>query len=880
MMKELELRHPPRPRPKLDPRLAKLLELGVAVMAPGELEVAEDATEDFPRSGSLAFLRDGRGGREMAPIDPAAGMEPARRTALPPSVPVFVRATSSAVLDRLAANGIELVSRARTVATANLPLARIAEVEKDEGVVAIEWTGAFRPQTGPGEGAARRAACPAIGLDPAQFNDIDGRGVIVGVVDVEGIDLYHPCFVTNRGRTKLLALWDQRYKPEAGDPVGGVEQGPGALGAVYRRSAIGLEIAPHQLVRGNVVPHRPFKGSHGTLTSALAMGNGEDHPEARGVAPGADLIFVNTFGSGSGALGAMTELADAVAFVMNEATAQGKPCVVNVSLGDTLGPHDGTSPIEQFIDELLETEGRAVVIAAGNAHGARKHATATLDAGQTASFSLDVGPRNKERAVIEIWYPAAPPGATLSLEIEAPGEGGRSPVVEADGVPRAFEAGTTRVLALSMPRYPGPAGQDAKNGVIRIELLPREPRGELLAGKWQFHLRASGAGTAVHAWVDHRYARWDNASDTLTLTTPATARRAIVVGAYDAESDDAAWFSGRGKDRGGLDRPDLLAPGVSMVGAWAESTVRYIATAGGTSVAAPLVAGAAALVFATAGGKISAQVGREKVLALSRGAANDKRRLWVAELPSQRGAPAGTASPTAGQSPPPGEARSAGRLPLVRPHDRAQIMEGWYKIEVGSSVVGEILVLPGEQPNVTVEHWALGPDFRAPSAESPRVSLEIQYMGRAMPLDRFLARFDKGARHRRAVCAVARANMKSTQNSASAMSEEANKPTESQETMKKNYMQPLDRTQIMEGTYELYQGTAKVGKLLVTFDNPGKSTEHWLLYSEYSWPSASNTEQELRFQYQSEAIQLTSFLSSPPTGATYIIAACEQQTLP
>jgi hypothetical protein len=215
----------------------------------------------------------------------------------------------------------------------------------------------------------------------------------------------------------------------------------------------------------------------------------------------------------------------------------------------------------------------------------------------------------------------------------------------------------------------------------------------------------------------------------------------------------------------------------------------------------------------------------------------------------------------------------------VRPHDRAQIMEGCYRICAGIAVVGEILVLPGEQPNVTVEHWALGPDFRAPSAESPRVSLEIQYMGRVMPLERFLARFDKGTRHRRAVCAVTRADKTSTRKPASAMPE-ANKPTESQETMKKNYMQPLDRTQIMEGTYELYQGETKVGKLLVTYDNPGKSTEHWLLYSEYSWPSASNTEQEMRFQYQSEAIQLTSFLSSPPTGATYIIAACEQQTLP
>lgn len=96
----------------------------------------------------------------------------------------------------------------------------------------------------------------------------------------------------------------------------------------------------------------------------------------------------------------------------------------------------------------------------------------------------------------------------------------------------------------------------------------------------------------------------------------------------------------------------------------------------------------------------------------------------------------------------------------------------------------------------------------------------------------------------------------------------------------KNYMRPLDRTQIVQGVYGLYQGTSEVGALLVTDDSPGVSTEHWLLFTGYAWPSEANPDQEIRFEYKSGAISLTSFLEEVPSGATYIVANCEQQTLP
>jgi subtilisin family serine protease len=89
-----------------------------------------------------------------------------------------------------------------------------------------------------------------------------------------------------------------------------------------------------------------------------------------------------------------------------------------------------------------------------------------------------------------------------------------------------------------------------------------------------------------------------------TVTAPGAAGSALTVGAVDG-TDAMAWFSGRGPRVGdGIVKPDLVAPGVGILGARATGTSmgtvdpsndKYTA-ADGTSMATPAVAGAAAIV--------------------------------------------------------------------------------------------------------------------------------------------------------------------------------------------------------------------------------------------------------------------------------------------
>ena len=108
--------------------------------------------------------------------------------------------------------------------------------------------------------------------------------------------------------------------------------------------------------------------------------------------------------------------------------------------------------------------------------------------------------------------------------------------------------------------------------------------------------------------VDGQYEMWIPGEGTLnpgtgflrpvsstTLTNPATAMRAITVGAYDSLTFSYADFSGRGFTRlTNQIKPDLAAPGVNIMAPAANGGYQSVT---GTSFATPVASGAAALLM-------------------------------------------------------------------------------------------------------------------------------------------------------------------------------------------------------------------------------------------------------------------------------------------
>lgn len=233
--------------------------------------------------------------------------------------------------------GCRIRSRRGNMATVSIPMDKMEELSQNEHIAAIE--------------AARQLK---IFMDTVrivtQANEIQagtglgkpytGEGVIVGIVDA-GIDFTHPTFYDTEGqKNRILCAWNQWGKdlpaPEGYD-----------YGSEY--------CSEEELVAAGTDLD---EGTHGTHVLGIAAGSGYGSPY-RGIAPASDLIVVGTTLDDA-------NIIDGVNYILQKAEEAGKPCVINLSLGNLFGPHDGTSLICQWYNTFIK-EGAYIVNAAGNA---------------------------------------------------------------------------------------------------------------------------------------------------------------------------------------------------------------------------------------------------------------------------------------------------------------------------------------------------------------------------------------------------------------------------------------------------------------------------------------------------------------------------------
>ncbi|TXB66808.1 S8 family serine peptidase [Vicingus serpentipes] len=174
-----------------------------------------------------------------------------------------------------------------------------------------------------------------------------GKGVVLGFIDT-GIDIYHPDFKDTLGNTRILAIWDQYNSDDGSSSYG--------YGQVWDSSAINNNNCTH-------VDHNGV--NHGTHVAGIAAGNGLGVNNYRGVAPESNLVVV---ASNQGVGNWLSTVVDAVNFIYDVADSYNMPCVINVSMGDYFGSHDGEDAASLLIDSIVNyKEGRAFVAAAGNA---------------------------------------------------------------------------------------------------------------------------------------------------------------------------------------------------------------------------------------------------------------------------------------------------------------------------------------------------------------------------------------------------------------------------------------------------------------------------------------------------------------------------------
>lgn len=586
---------------KIDPRLAMLMALSDASLEEADHEWHPDGAATPKFSNPLyAYLR-------FRPIADAS----VRR--LDPFVSVLVNFTggSRALRPLLDSWRCRVRSFAGEIFTALAPLRRIEHMQKERAVKFIEL-GRFARQH-------MNRTVPEIGAAAQRTADrsITGAGTIIGLIDMDGLDFYHDDFRNEDGTTRLVHLWDQ------------------VAGREYDAAAINKDLV--EGVPYGTVPHRPVvdpdRPNHATHTMGIAAGNGrasKEQPTApwgkyTGVAPKASLIYVNTGVSGTKGLADLAAVAGAVDYIFTR--AGDTPCVVNISLGDDLGPHDGTSLVERFIDtKLNERSGRAVVIAAGNSRLSGQHTEVVIPDIGDVTMVLSVDRPVSDAEAWQIWYQkddsldvvvTAPSGVKSTVVAPVPKpEPAREPPPVPKPVRLEFGADGVEISVASFL-------EDGRNGQNVIEMIMRPFGGDSIPmGDWKItlsrtpHHAVPVVPASVHAWIDGNVGmlsgtgiakiRWLRPVTRCSLTTPGTCKQAITVGSYllDAANDEPQRVSGLGPSRANQQKPELAAPGgigvmapsARLRTAGAPATALYkVAT--GTSQAAAHVSGLVALLF-------------------------------------------------------------------------------------------------------------------------------------------------------------------------------------------------------------------------------------------------------------------------------------------
>jgi subtilisin family serine protease len=549
--------------------------------------------------------------------------------------------------------------------TATVRVDRIGKIAAHEGVMEVEALRFLRPHLTVSRKSIHATARPAGGGGMP-----DGRGVVIGLVDY-GLDFTQKDFqnprrgkprdaCNPRGRTRIAYLWDQRLKPR------GRERAPAKYryGVEYSWKNIDRALRANrpERVRHDPVDRRSDISGHGTHVAGIAAGNGttfdRKFPVDRyiGIAPAATLVFVNLnrkaiirqVNAPRGTLANSVNIAHGVAYCFEKANELGMPCVVNLSLGSNGGGHDGNMALEWIIDGLLQESGRAVVIAAGNEDGKAVHATRTLRKGESCALEWHIGANNENdpnRNELEVWYPR---GCAINASLVAPDKQASRKVAPGRSGTFRFRGGE-RVSIYSDPTTPWDGAAR-----IHVELNGPQKKG-IRFGKWTVRLRATRvapteAGDRVRfdAWIERtlpavsdqpeaesRFGRYDSRT-AVSVTTPGTARRAITVASYANDRPPSVFpaasvFSGRGPTRDQRRKPELAAPGETVLSTHAgagwlkengKTRPARVAKAG-TSMAAPHVTGV-----------IARMLGRNAYLT-----AEEIREILVMSATPHRGAP-------------------------------------------------------------------------------------------------------------------------------------------------------------------------------------------------------------------------------------------------
>lgn len=472
--------------------------------------------------------------------------------------------------------------------TSNIPVDAIEALAQDEQVKLVEMGTPVRTRM--------NKARTATNVDKVQAGTglsqpFLGTGVVVGVVD-GGFQYNHITFydANNSSELRVKRVWNQSTNKK-----------------YTTQSAI--ESAQYDDTQDD--------SGHATHVTGIAAGSYAGN-SYYGVASDADIVMVS-YGSSN------TAITDGINYIFDYAKSVEKPAVVNLSLGQHIGPHDGTSTFDKALDAAVGA-GRIVCGAAGNEGEYPLYSEATLAAGESHTFILDPSDQyySGTASFADFW---GDEGQKYTMQIVYLDANGNE---LAAGTSTAVATATSKTTSWSNSTYASGSitaytqmSTDATNNRGNVYLYFKnnfKPKNNYKVG---FKVTAQNAGT-IRVWGDdYNSIYWEDGQTTHTVgEIGGTANGIITVGAFVTNRRSGygltsvgtiATFSSKGPTSDGRMKPEITAPGACIASAvpntsaitssdyfdkatsaTVNGTTYYWGYMNGTSMATPFVTGVVA----------------------------------------------------------------------------------------------------------------------------------------------------------------------------------------------------------------------------------------------------------------------------------------------
>jgi len=264
-----------------------------------------------------------------------------------PYISALIKVGAEVDQAKLEALGVYIGTKAGNVWTAQIPLTQVTAFTNVPGIAYIAFDAPIFPVM---DSARRQTHADSAQLGINLPSGITGKDVVMGIIDA-GFDFTHPAFFdTAYNLYRIKRVWTQKT---VGMPPAGF--------------AYGNEIADTAAIKAQSFDNNIL--SHGSHVAGIAAGSGygsTNNRSLRGMAYESDIVMVGIMPDpGQWVAAGESDIIDGINYIFQYGTSVGKPVVVNLSWGSTLGPHDGSSLFSQACDALTGP-GKLFVCAAGN----------------------------------------------------------------------------------------------------------------------------------------------------------------------------------------------------------------------------------------------------------------------------------------------------------------------------------------------------------------------------------------------------------------------------------------------------------------------------------------------------------------------------------